>query len=238
MRQTIQLLQLLILVFAGYGYYTFSPDFRLYFILGCLVVAYILEKIDVLILDRQKLQALIDERNLEAGVRKKSNTPLGILMQPATSQETVGAITRLFKKLRFTVTTPAPEQGVDLEFWAAGSSMIFGLKVFDSVDDIGAETPGMEQLEAYATPSGSQRLIIICNNIRESKTAKQQFQLQEFSPQSEAFFCRHQLLALTTTTLRTIFLLCRKKGIDPRLFLKLFREHRGGVFRLEDYAKK
>ena len=238
MRQTIQLLQLLIIVFAGYGYYTFSPDFRLYFVLGCLIAAYILEKIDVLILDRQKLQALLEERNLEIGSGKKSNTPLGILMESSNSRELTGAIRRLFKKLRFTVTSPTLEQGIDLEFWTAGSSMIFAVKVLESVHKIDAETPGMNKLLTYDALSPEHRLIIIASNTSKDRMKGQQYQVEEFSQDSEAFLRDNHLLALNTSTLRTIFLLCKRKGIDPGLFLKLFREHRGGVFRLEDYAKK
>ncbi len=232
MRQTILLLQLLILVFAGYAMYTFAEDIRLYVVLACLIAAYILEKTDALVLDRQKLQAVFDREQLEQAARKKKNTLLGTLMESSSRPVLRKTICKMFKKLHFIVVDTGGEvQDIDLEFRAVGNSAVFAVKILESVADLSASTVNLDHTAAP-------RLIIIASNTSSDNMKDGRFVQQDFSTRDEQILRQNKMMAMTTTTLRMIFLLCTKKGIDPKLFLKLFQEHKGGVFRLEDYGRK
>lgn len=239
MRQTIQLLQLLIIIAAGYIYFKFPEESRLYYVLGGMIATYVLEKIDTLVLDKQKLQSLLKEQKTGAASKRKNSTTINTLLTSKNPKQLNGAIGQIFKKFRFIVATSMRERGVDLEFWTPGSNKIFGLKTLGSVEDLEQELPDFKDLMAFNNASdNNHRIVFIASNVIIKGEEDEAAQQVDFSKKSEEFLKHHHLLAMTTATLRKIHLLCSKKGIDPKLFLRLFHKHPGGVFRLEDYAKK
>lgn len=234
MRRTIQLFQLLIIIFAGYGYFHFSEEIRLNLLLGCMVVTYILEKMDTLVLDKQKLQKLLKEKKIEHVTKKKSFTPLNTLMEDKTTDQLREAIKRILKKLRFVVASPKQAEGVDFEFWTPGSKSVLGLKVFDSVGDLEQELLDVGPPAALDEQENNHRVVFIAGNIDGEGDAEEIYLQDDFSPKIKDFLQQNRLLAMTTSTLREIYLVCSKRRIDPRLFLRHFQEHAGGVFRMED----
>jgi hypothetical protein len=239
MRQTIQLLQLLIIVAAGYIFFKFPEDVRLYYVLGGMVATYILEKIDTLVLDDQKLKLLLDEQKIETASKKKKSTPINTLMESKNPKQLSKAIGEILKKFHIIVASPMQPDGVDLEFWAPGSDQVFGLKVLSSVKELEEELVDYDGLMAFNNaPDNKHRVVIVASNVIDKDAIDGVVEQEDFSGRSEDVLKQHQLLAMTTSTLRKIHLLCSKKGVKPKLFLQLFQKHDGGVFRLEDYVKK
>ena len=149
------------------------------------------------------------------------------------------AIGEILKKLHIIVASPMQPHGVDLEFWAPGSDQVFGLKVLSSVEELEEELPDYDGLMAFNNaPDNKHRVVIVASSAIDRGAIDGVVEQGDFSSRSEEFLQQHHLLAMTTTTLHKIHLLCSKKGIDPKLFLRLFEKHAGGVFRLEDYVKK
>jgi hypothetical protein len=239
MRKTIQLFQLLIIIFTGYCFFYFSEDIRLYIILGCAVITYILEKIDTLVLDKQKLQILLEERKKGFAAKKKSNSVLDRLTECKNGRQLTEAIGMILKKMGYSVNRPIQEDGVDLEFLAPGTKGVFGLKAIATLEGLEDGAMDFDALKAFAGVDDNHKVVIISGNTAViTGEGDGLFSQGDFSQKSEALLKQHQIVAMTTSTLQDIFMLCKLNGIDSKLFLMLFQEHAGGVFRLDDYARK
>lgn len=250
MRYTLRLLQLLIVVYAIYVLTYYTGDTQKYIILGCLLVMYVIEKIDTMVLDRQLLEKALAEKETppqpakaaaKAAQKPKGGfSPWQALLIHKNTKKLGQAIHMVLRKLGIMVEVADNEPFLDRLFWAPGETNSFGLKVLADVSDVDVEMGSWDREREFEQgKEGERRLVVIgSNTLEEDEDELTTGQYGDFTKNAERFFSDSGIVAMTTITLHRMYLYCTKKRIDPKLFLHLIHEHPGGIFRLEDYAKK
>jgi len=119
-----------------------------------------------------------------------------------------------------------------------GNETAFGLKVIGDVSGLTREWDKWNEIMALDVAKGGDlRLLIVGGNTVPGPDGSRP-RFTNFPEPVQSFLKEQKIVALTTLTLFKIHHLCKEKKLEPAAIFSLVHGHPGGVFQLEDYAKR
>jgi len=119
-----------------------------------------------------------------------------------------------------------------------GNQLTLGLKILSDVQELSPEWDKWEALTTFDLAKGGElRLVLVgSNSVPEPGGGRPRF--TNFPAPVQSFLAEQKIVALTTLTLFKMYLLCKQKNLEAGGIFRLVHCHPGGVFQLEDYAKR
>jgi hypothetical protein len=237
-QKTLLLFQLLLAVFAFYAVLKYSGNQRLVVPLFCLVGMFVMGKVETFVAAGDDKKQRKKKETSEEGEDEVSFKPADTLLKTKNVLLLIDAIHYLLKDLGLAVSRSPDQQSVDRVVRVENNQVSFGLKVLGDVGELTENWDNWEELGDFDQGEGGERrlLLIGSNTLQEAVEGKPQF--VDFSANTQNLLASKSVVAITTLTLYKIYLLCKKKSVDPSVILDLIYRHPGGVFRLEQYMKR
>ncbi|MFP3870616.1 MAG: hypothetical protein ACLFVT_07035 [Syntrophobacteria bacterium] len=236
-QKTLLLFQLLLAVFAFYAVLEYSGNLRLLLPLFCLIGMFICGKIEGTITEGARNKQHEDQQRQEEESAAAPFKPLDCLLKSKNVLLLTDAIHHLLQNLDLKVSRSPDHQAVDRLISTPGSEMTLGLKIVGDVAELNENWDKWDELANFDLgKGGKRRLVVIASNaLQDGGEGERRF--SDFSMDSQNLLCSKHIVGMTTLTLYKICVLCEKKKVDFQLILKIIRNHSGGVFRLEQYAR-
>ena len=237
-QKTLLLFQLLLAVYAFYTVLNYTGNMRFIVPLFCLIGMFVISKVETAWTERSKGEKAQSEVDVEDDTPKTAFNPLECLLKSKNVLLLTDAIHHIFRDLGLEVSPSPDHLVIDRLLRVPGKQVTFGLKIFGDVAEVSADWDKWDQLTEFNMgKGGKRRLVVIGSNcVPETEGSQQKF--LNFSKGAQKFLSDMQVVAMTTLTLYKIYTLCKKRNLDPKVILQLVHQHPGGVFQLEQYAKR
>jgi hypothetical protein len=237
-QKTLLLLQLLLAVYALYSVVTYKDNLKLLIPLFCLIGMFVVSRIEGKVTQRKAKEPLQSEEGKgEATVRKPFN-PIESLLKSKSALVLTDAVHCLLRDLGLEVARPPEHSILDRVLRIPGNEAGFGLKIFSNVEELSPQWDRWNEITALDVAQGGDlRLLIVSgNSVLGPDGSRPRF--VNFPEDIQSFLKEQKIVALTTLTLFKIHHLCKENKLDPAAIFRLVHGHPGGVFQLEDYAKR
>ena len=236
-QKTLLLFQLCLAVFAFYALLKYPGNSRYLVSLACLVGMFVVAKVETSLMqdkDDEKGQRndMRQTHEMETALR-----PLDCLLKSNNVLLLTDAIQYLIHDLGLSATVPRDQSGIDRLVSIPGMEVTFGLKILSDVADLNGNLDKWEELAQFDLGRGMERRLLIITGNSKTEAGDSEQESGDFSVYTQKLLAARHLVAMTTLTLRRIYLLCKKKNIAPKKLFRLIQQHPGGVFQLEQYAK-
>lgn len=237
-QKTLLLFQLCLGVFAFYALLKYPGNSRYLVSLACLVGMFVVAKVETSLMQDED-----DEKGQRNDMRQPDETetalrPLDCLLKSNSVLLLTDAIQYLMHDLGLPVTVAPDQSGMDRVVSIPGMEVTFGLKILSDVADLNGNLDKWEELAQFDLGKGMGRRLLIITGNSKTEAGDSEQEARGFSEYTQKLLAARHLVAMTTLTLRRIYLLCKKKNIDPKKLFRLIQHHPGGVFQLEQYAKR
>ncbi len=237
-QKTLLLFQLLLAVFAFYSVLKYTGSQRLTVPLFCLLGMFVVGKVESMVTEGDEMKEQKKAAATKEITGEPSFKPADTLLKSKNVLLLIDAMHYLLKDLGLAVSRSPNQSSVDRLVRVPGSQITFGLKVLSDVAELTESWNSWEELSGFDQGKGGQRrlLLIGSNTIEDGGGDKPQF--VDFSTDTQNLLSSRRIVAMTTLTLYKVYVLCKKKSIEPSQILDLVLRHPGGVFRLEQYMKR
>ncbi|MBW1980952.1 MAG: hypothetical protein JRJ12_07005 [Deltaproteobacteria bacterium] len=237
-QKTLLLFQLLLAVFAFYSVLNYTGTAKLLLPLICLTAMFVVSKIESRIAGGKTGTGSQKQDEAKAEEEKTQLKPLDCVLRSKNMLLLKDAIHSLLKDLGFEVASSPENNGVDRLCRIAGIDATFGLTVLGDVAEIRSNWDRWDLLTAFDNgKGGKKRVVLVASNSMKKQTAPNQG-FKNFSLRAQEALAANGIVGMTTLTFYKICLLCQKKKVDSKTVFRLIHNHPGGVFQLEDYAKR
>ena len=237
-QKTLLLFQLLLAVFAAYSVLNYSGNQRLILPLFCLFGMFVVGKAESMVAESDHKQKHKKTQTAKKAGGSVTFKPADTLLKSKNVLLLIDAIHYLMKDLGLAVSRSPNQSSIDRLVRVPDNQMTFGVKVLGDVRELTENWDSWKELSDFDQGKGGERrlLLIGSNTIQGEGEGKPQF--ADFSSGTQSMLSSKSVVAMTTLTLYKIYLLCKKKSVDPSVVLDLVHKHPGGVFRLEQYMKR
>ena len=231
-KRTLQLFQLLLIIFSFYLPVVKSNDPPLFLSLACLTTAFLVGKLETRVTEATKLKKRQSE---QVSKKKKSATTtqaLDWVLRSKNVQLLIDAIQTLFQDLGMTVSSSLQNSSIDRQIKIPGMQVTWCLKVLKDVDVLNDRWDQWDDLSAFELgKGGKQRVLIVASNSLETAGDSQK-EHTGFSADSHKLLAAKQVVAMTTLTLCKIYLKCKKNKDYTKTVFQPIENHPGGVVRV------
>ena len=236
--KTLLLFQLLLAVFAFYSVLKYTGTQRLAVPLFCLLGMFVVGKVESMVTEGDEMKEQKKTAATKEILGEPSFKPADTLLKSKNVLLLIDAMHYLLKDLGLAVSRSPNQSNIDRLVRAPGSQITFGLKILGDVAELTESWNSWEELADFDQGEGGERrlLLIGSNTLQEAMEGKPRF--VDFSANTQNLLSSKSVVAMTTLTLYKIYLLCKKKSVDPSVILDIIHRHPGGVFRLEQYMKR
>jgi hypothetical protein len=237
-QKTLLLFQLLLAVYAFYAVVTYTDKLQLWAPLLCLIGMFIISKIEGRVTRGGTREAVASEESKGESPGKKAFNPLECLLKTKNVLLLTDAIHHLLHDLGLEVSRSPHHNAFDRIVRLPGNQLTLGLKILSDVEGLSPEWDKWKELTASDLARGGElRLVLVgSNSVPEPGGGRPRF--TNFSAAVQSFLTEQKIVALTTLTLFKMYLLCKQKNLEASAIFRLVHCHPGGVFQLEDYAKR
>ena len=237
-QKTLLLFQLLLAVYAFYSVVTYTNDLKLWVPLFCLIGMFIISKMEAKATKGGTKAAVTSQAIKAEGPGKQAFNPLECLLKSKNVLLLTDAIHQLLRDLGLEVIRSPRHNGLERIVRLPGSQLTLGLKILSDIKELSPEWDKWEALTAFDLAKGGElRLVLVgSNSVPEPGGGRPQF--TNFPAPVQSFLADQKIVALTTLTLFKMYLLCKQKNLQASAVFRLVHSHPGGVFQLEDYAKR
>jgi len=237
-QKTLLLFQLLLAVYAFYSVVTYTDHLQLWVPLFCLIGMFIISKIEANVTKGGTKEAVASQESTGESAGKKAFNPLECLLKSKNVLLLTDAIHQLLRDLGLEVIRSPHHNALDRVVRLPGNGLTLGLKILSDVEELSPEWDKWEELTAFDLAKGGElRLVVVgSNSVPEPGGGRPRF--TNFSAPIQSFLAEQKIVALTTLTLFKMYLLCKQKNLEAGAIFRLVHSHPGGVFQLEDYAKR
>lgn len=237
-QKTLLLFQLLMAVFAFYAVLNYSGNTRLLVPLSCLAGMFVVSKVETAIMDRGKQEKAATEEDIQQEAEKSAFNPLDCLLHSKNVLLLIDAIHYLLQDLGLPVSRSPEHPAIDRLLRMPEKQVTFGLKIIGDVAELTETWDKWDELADYELgKGGKRRLLIIGGSCARESDAKEQAS-KNFPVNAQKLLASKRVVAMTNLTLYKVYLLCKKKNLDPKMIFGLIHRHPGGVFELEQYKKR
>lgn len=237
-QKTLLLFQLLLALYAFYSVVTYTDNLQLLMPLFCLIGMFIISKIEARSTRGGAKGKAPSDKSKGKGPGEKAFNPLECLLKSKNTLLLTDAVHQLLRDLGLEVIRSPKHHALDRVVRIPGNELTLGLKIFGDVEELSPQWDKWEELTAFDLARGGElRLVLVSSNsVPEPEGRRPRF--TDFSAPVQSFLTEKGIVALTTLTLFKLYLLCKQKNLDPGAIFRLIHRHPGGVFHLEDYAKR
>jgi hypothetical protein len=237
-QKTLLLLQLLLAVYAFYSVVTYSNDLQLWVPLFCLIGMFIITKIEAKVTKGGTKAAVTSQETKAESPGKQAFNPLECLLKSKNVLLLTDAIHQLLRDLGLEVIRSPHHNGLDRIVRLPQNQLTLGLKILSDIQELSPGWDKWEALTAFDLAKGGElRLVLVgSNSVSEPGGGRPRF--TNFPAPIQSFLAEQKIVALTTLTLFKMYLLCKQKNLEASAVFRLVHGHPGGVFQLEDYAKR
>jgi hypothetical protein len=237
-QKTLLLFQLLLAVYAFYAVVTYSDNLQVWVPLLCLIAMFTMSKVEAKLTSGGKKAGATSRENKGDTPKKQVFDPLECLLKSKNVLLLTDAIHQLLRDLGLEVIRSPHHNALDRIVRLPGNQLALGLKILSDIQELSPEWDKWEALTSFdLTKGGELRLVVVgSNSITEEGGGRPRF--TNFSAPIQSFLAEQKIVALTTLTLFKMYLLCKQKNLQAGAIFRLVHCHPGGVFRLEDYAKR
>lgn len=237
-QKTLLLFQLLLAVYAFYSVVTYSDNLQLWVPLFCLIGMLIISKVETKLTRGGTKAAVTSQDNKGESSEKKAFNPLECLLKSKNVLLLTDAIHQLLRDLGLEVIRSPHHNALDRIVRLPGNQLTLGLKILSDVQELSPEWDKWEALTTFDLAKGGElRLVLVgSNSVPEPGGGRPRF--TNFPAPVQSFLAEQKIVALTTLTLFKMYLLCKQKNLEAGGIFRLVHCHPGGVFQLEDYAKR
>jgi hypothetical protein len=237
-QKTLLLFQLLLAVYAFYSVVTYTDTLQLWVPLVCLIGMFTISKIEAKVTEGGTTAAATSRENKGGSPEKKTFNPLECLLKSKNILLLTDAIHQLLRDLGLDVIRSPHHNALDRIVRLPGNQLTLGLKILSDIQELSPEWDKWEALTAFDLAKGGElRLVLVgSNSVLEPGGGRPRF--TNFPAHIQSFLAEQKIVALTTLTFFKMYLLCKQKNLEAGAILRLVHCHPGGVFQLEDYAKR
>jgi hypothetical protein len=236
-QKTLLLFQLFLAVFAFYAVLKYSGNLRLCVPLACLLGMFCIGKLESRLAGVSSPDQGQEERSPEEAPKGAVFKPLQCLLRSKNILLLVDSIHYVLQDLGVKVSRSPNHRGIDRLVNVPGTQMTFGLKVLANVGEVDESWDMWEEAANFDLGRGGKRRLVLIGSNSSQAGDDSQHRFHDFPAAAEKLLSSKGVVAMTTLTLYQIWLLHKKKRVDPEKIFDLIRRHPGGVFRLEKYAK-
>jgi hypothetical protein len=231
-KRTLQLFQLLLIIFAFYLPVVKSNNPPLFLSLACLATAYVVGKIETHVTEATKHKKRQSKQAREKDKSASTAQALDWVLRSNNVQLLTDAIQTLFKDLGMTVSTSPDHSSIDRQIKIPGMKVTWCLKVLKDVHVLNEQWDQWDDLSDFELgKGGEQRVLIVASNSIETAGDSQQ-EHTSFSADSRKLIVAKQVVAMTTLTLCKIYLRCKKNKDYIKTIFQPIENHPGGVVRV------
>ncbi len=231
-KRTLQLFQLLLIIFAFYLPVIKSNNPPLYLSLALLATAFVVGKVESRVTEAMKLKK---RQRKQVSKKAKSATTVQALdwvLRSKNVQFLIDAIQTLFQDLGMTVSSSPNHSSIDRQIKIPGMQVTWCLKVLKDVHVLNEQWDQWDDLSDFELGrGGEQRVLIVASNSIETAGDNQQ-ESTSFSADSHKLLATRQVVAMTTLTLCKIYLRCKKNKDYTKTIFQPIENHPGGVVRV------
>jgi hypothetical protein len=237
-QKTLLLFQLFLAVFAFYAVLKYSGNQRLIVAFFCLFGMFVVGKVETMVTEGDGKEEGKGRKTAKKAEKALSFEPTDTLLKSKNVLLLIDAIHYILKDLGLAVSRSPNQSSIDRLVRAPDKQTTFGLKILGDVAELTENWNSWEELSDFDQGRGGKKrlLLIGSNTVQEGGGDKPQF--VDFSANTQSLLTSRSVVAMTTLTLYKIYMLCKKKSVDPSVILDLIHRHPGGVFRLEQYMKR
>ena len=237
-QKTLLLFQLFLAVYAFYSVLTYKDDLKLLMPLLCLIGMFVVSRIEAKVTQRSSEKKLQSQEGKGGAAARKAFNPLESLLKSKSVLVLTDAVHFLLRDLGLEVGRSPQHNALDRVVRIPGNEVAFGLKVFGDVAELTPEWDRWNEITVLDVAKGGDlRLLIVGgNSVPGPDGSRPRF--TDFPQPIQSFLKEQKIVALTTLTLFKIHHLCKEKKLEPAAIFRLVHGHPGGVFQLEDYAKR
>jgi hypothetical protein len=237
-QKTLLLFQLLLAVYAFYSVVTYSGNLQLWAPLFCLIGMFIITKIEAKVTKGGTRAAVTSQQTKAESPGKQTFNPLECLLKSKNVLLLTDAIHQLLRDLGLEVIRSPHHNALDRIVRLPGNQLTLGLKILSDIRELSPGWDKWEALTAFDLAKGGElRLVLVgSNSVPEPGGGRPRF--TNFPAPIQSFLAEQKIVALTTLTLFKMYLLCKQKNLEASAVFRLVHCHPGGVFQLEDYAKR
>jgi len=233
LKRTLQLFQLLIVVFGLYAALKYAGPAKNIVALSSIIV--------VILLDR--MESFFDRANADLLAREKARQPaadqkgqaeknLEILRHGKNNLMVADAVQALLRDLGLAVTPCGEYPMLDRIVKVEEQTMHMAMKVVGDLDDLTREWEHLDPADGFIKGEGGQlRLLLIVNAAAtHSQSGDQEF--DKIPNQTGKFLAARHTVAITTQTVAQIYRLCKEMHQNPKRVFGRIYHHPGGLFQL------
>jgi len=237
-QKTLLLFQLLLAVYAFYSVMIYKGDLKLLMPLFCLIGMFVVSRIEAKVMQRTSKEKLQSQEGKGAVAAKKAFNPLESLLKSRNVLVLTDAVHFLLRDLGLEVIRSSQHNALDRVVRIPGNEFAFGLKAFGDVAELTPEWDKWNEITVLDVAKGGDlRLLIVGGNCVPGPDGSRPC-FTDFPQPIQSFLKEQKIVAVTTLTLFKIHHLCKEKKLEPATIFRLVHGHSGGVFQLEDYAKR
>jgi hypothetical protein len=236
-RIMLALIELFLAFFAIYGALKFSDESKLLVTLACLVVMFVIGRIDRQLSEKRKgreefLKARMEEilEKEEGSVKNKEFFVINSLLWPKSEFMLIEAVHFVFKDLKFKVSTGGDYHSVDRIVRIPGAQVVFGVEVLMSEKDVGEGNFKIDRAMEFEKEKkeGEKTLIIASTHIHLQLAERAQ--VTHISKDLADFLAHKHIIFLSAHHLYQLWQKVREDHLDAFKIFQQIYSHPGGVF--------
>ena len=233
MKGTLQLIQLLLVVFGFYGAVTYGEPYKYGVPLFCLVVVWIVDRFEFLV---PKKDVLVSGKGAKAknGEEVESRAPrqLDFVLKGKNAMLLVENIHWLLRDMGMNIAACPGDRGADRLLTLEGGDAQFAVKVFADVDALVCQWEQWERGSHFVVKeeSGQRLLFIVGNAAEDSEDGTPRF--KDFTQQTSRLLADKRVAAMTTQTLVDLYKVCKEMSQNPDKIFRGIHQGSGGIFHL------
>lgn len=233
----LTVLQLLIAMFAIYSALKFSEDLRLLVPLGCLIVMFIIGRIDRQASEkseekknqlRAKMEEMLEKE--QSSAKEQDFFTIDSLLWPKNEFMLIEAVHAIFKDLKFKVSTGGHYHSVDRIVRIPNSETAFGLEILMSEKELDKNHPKIERALQFQTEKKESEKTLIIASTHVHLQLADRGHVSHISREVVDILSRNQVSVVTAHHLYQLW----QKGKSGELdIFKVFQQiytHPGGAF--------
>lgn len=232
MKRTLQLFQLLIVVFGFYAALKYPDRYKNIVALSSVVVVGILDRMESFFEKKKETLARERIRQTVADEADHSQKVLDALVRTKNSLMLLDAVQALLRELGLPVAPCPAHAAVDRVVSLEEPPLQMGIKVVGDVGDLNKEWEQLDHADGFIKGEGGQLrlLLIVQNGTGQPHSGDQEF--AKIPNQAAKLLAEGHTVAITTQTLAQIFRLCKETDQGAKRIFDRIYHHPGGLFSL------
>jgi len=236
----LPLFQLLLAVYSIYGALNYEEEMKLLVPLGCLVVMFIINRVDKGTSEKKTARKSFLESEIDKSLKKDSTTikeqdffTIDSLLWPKNELLLIDAVHFVFKDLGFRISTGINYHSVDRIVTIPDTEKAFGVQILMSEREVEKNHPRIGRALEFEKEKREEEKTLIIASTYIHVPLSERGQVNHVSRELADFLIRHNMSFLTTHQLYEFWQKAKGGEIDIFSVFQKIYSHPGGLFLLK-----